>query len=243
MRKIYATWLVIGAMGMAQLANAQCTTSNATGCVCATSGQTDCDLLPDITISGWAVTNYMGGPTEYSQTGNGADNGRLRISASTPNIGHGPFTVGAMNRWVCGQDTFTDYNQALSMCTNPTQLIKQKIYHKNGNGMTYTERWAGGMTYHPSHGHMHVDDWGVFTLRTQTSNPDPRTWPIVGNGAKIGFCLMDYGTCTYYNGHCRDNANNVMLNGDFDNWGLGGGQYNCSPVEQGISVGHTDIYT
>ena len=76
-----------------------------------------------------------------------------------------------------------------------------------------------------------------------TNDPNPLNWPIVGDGAKVGFCLMDYGTCTYYNGHCRDSANNVWLNNNFPNWGLGGGQYNCSPVEQGISVGHTDIYS
>lgn len=225
------------------MAQAPCTTTNATGCLCKTSGQVDCDLLPDITISGWAILNYLGGPTEYSQAGNGVNNGRLRVSGSTPNIGHGAFTVGAEQKWVCGVDTFTNYNSAVNQCGNPTQLIKQKIYHKNNGSMTYSERWAGGMTYHPTHGHMHVDDWATFTLRTQTSDPNPLNWPIVGSGAKIGFCLMDYGTCSNYNGHCRDNSNNVMLNGDFENWGLGGGQYNCSPVEQGISVGHTDIYS
>ena len=38
-------------VGTAQ-AQAPCTTTNATGCLCKTSGQVDCDLLPDITISG-----------------------------------------------------------------------------------------------------------------------------------------------------------------------------------------------
>lgn len=225
-------------------AQAPCTTTNATGCVCAQQGQTDCDLLPDITISAYAVLNYAGGPNEYPQSGAGVDNGRLRITGSTPNIGFGSFTVGSLNQWVCGTDTFTNYNTALANCSNPKQLIFQKIYHKNGNTMTYTQRYAGTMTYHPSHGHMHVDDWGVFTLRMQDLNePNPLNWPIVGEGAKLGFCLMDYGTCSYYNGHCRDGQNNILLNGDFPNYNLGGGNYNCSPVEQGISVGHTDIYS
>lgn len=225
-------------------AQAPCTTTNASGCVCAQQGQTNCDLLPDITVSSYALSNYDGGPTEYPQSGAGANNGRLRVTGSTPNIGYGSFTVGAVNQWVCGNDTFTNYNTALANCTDPKQLIKQKIYHKNGNTMSYTERWAGTMTYHQSHGHMHVDDWATFTLRIEDINdPNPLNWPIVGQGAKLGFCLMDYGTCTYYNGHCRDAQNNIMLNGDFPNWGLGGGQYNCSPVEQGISVGHTDIYS
>lgn len=222
----------------------QCTTTNATGCVCATSGQTDCDLLPDITISDWAILNYSNGPTEYSQSGNGANDGRLRISGSTPNIGFGSFTVGAVSMWTCGTDTFTTFP---GTCPNgggdPKQLIKQKIYHKNGNTMTYWERWAGSMTYHQTHGHMHVDEWAIFSLRIQDPNdPDPLNWPIVGTGAKVGFCLMDYGTCSYYSGHCRDANNNIMTNTSFPNYGLGGGNYNCSPVEQGISSGYTDIY-
>ena len=225
-------------------AQAPCTTTNATGCVCAQQGQTDCDLLPDITVSAYALSTYMAGPTEYAQTGQGVNNGRLRVTGSTPNIGYGSFTVGSLDLWVCGQDTFNNYNTALQNCTNPTQLIRQKIYHKNGNTMTYSSRYAGSMTYHQGHGHMHVDDWATFTLRIEDINdPNPLNWPIVGEGAKLGFCLMDYGTCSYYNGHCRDAQNNIMVNGDFPNWGLGGGQYNCSPVEQGISSGYTDIYS
>jgi hypothetical protein len=82
----------------------------------------------------------------------------------------------------------------------------------------------------------------------------------------MGFCLMDYGTCgtgtnsTYY-GHCRDenrygvdylevfpefndgtNGGTVKYNSDFPNFGLGGGSYGCSPIEQGISAGYLDLY-
>lgn len=226
------------------LAQAPCTTTNATGCVCKQNGQTDCDLLPDITVSGWALLNYSGGPTEYPQTGAGVNNGRLRVTGSTPNIGYGSFTVGSLDLWVCGNDTFNNYNTALANCIDPKQLIFQKIYHKNGSTMTYSTRYAGSMSYHPTHGHMHVDDWGIFTLRIQDINePNPLLWPIVGDGAKLGFCLMDYGSCSGYSGHCRDSLGNVLLNSDFPNYNLGGGNYNCSPVEQGISVGYTDIYS
>ena len=118
--------------------------------------------------------------------------------------------------------------------------------------MSYVDRWTGSMAYHPSHGHNHVNDWAVMTLRIPTSNPNPLSWPIVGEGAKIGFCLMDYGQCgtstgsTYY-GHCRDentvyNQGTTLQNVDFPNWNLGGGSYNCSVTEQGISSGWTDVY-
>lgn len=235
------------ALAVPYTVSAQCTTTDATNCVCE-DGTTDCDLLPDITVSWDAIENYMNGPTEYSQTGNGTNDGRLRITGSTPNIGYGSFTVRGSSYFVCDQDTTAFNPGTCPDGSTPKQLIMQRIYHKNGNTMTYTDRWAGAMTYHPTHNHNHVDDWGVFTLRIEDVNePNPLNWPIVGDGAKLGFCLMDYGTCTYYGGHCRDvntdyQQGNTMLNGDFPNYGLGGGQYSCSVVEQGISSGYTDIY-
>jgi len=226
----------------------QCNTSNATSCVCQ-DGSTECDLLPDITVSWWAIENYLAGPNEYAQTGEGVNNGRLKITASTPNIGHGSLTVRGSDYFVCGSDTVQGNPGTCPDGSAPKQLIVQRIYHKSGNTMTYYDRWAGAMTYHPTHNHNHVDDWGVFTLRIEDPNePDPRNWPIVGDGAKLGFCLMDYGTCSFYNNHCKDvnthyQQGATLLNGDFPNYGLGGGSYGCSVVEQGISAGYTDIYS
>ena len=224
---------------------AQCTTTNATGCQCETPGSTNCDLLPDI-IAARPPLLVSGsyGIIEYSQSGNGSNNGRLRISVSTPNIGHGPLEIRTTNTYICGTDTIT--GTAPTTCPNtglpPRQLIKQRVYHKTGNTMTYYDRDAGSMTYHPTHGHMHVDNWGDFTLRTQTNDPNPLNWPIVGSGAKLAFCLMDYGSCSTYNGHCVDSSGNTLVNSSFPNYGLGGGSYNCSQTVQGISSGYTDIY-
>jgi hypothetical protein len=243
----------------------QCTTTNATSCVCE-DGTANCLLLPDITASWKGISNN--GFIEYPQTGagtnyagQGPDDGRLRVSGSTPNIGHGSFTVRGQdangNRtFLCGNDTvFNVPASGAFTCPNgyqnPKQLITQRIYKKDGNAMTYVDQYAGSVTYHPSHGHNHVDDWAVMTLRIPTSDPNPLSWPIVGTGAKIGFCLMDYGQCgsagSTYDGHCRDD-NTVYLGGstlhnvDFPNWNLGGGNYNCSVIEQGISSGWTDVY-
>ena len=244
----------------------QCTTTNATSCVCA-DGTQNCLLLPDITASWKGISNN--GWTEYPQVnagtnynGQGPDNGRLRVTGSTPNIGHGSFTVRGVDAngkraFICGTDTI--FNVAATgafTCPNgiinPKQLLNQRIYKKEGSQMGYVDHWTGVMVYHPSHGHNHVDDWAVMTLRIPTSNPNPLSWPIVGDGAKIGFCLMDYGQCgtstasTYY-GHCRDtntiyNTGSTLLNLNFPNWNLGGGNYNCSVTEQGISSGWTDVY-
>lgn len=249
-------------------ASAQCTTTNATSCQCQTQSQTSCFLYPDMTISWMGVSN--GGTIEYSQTSTdvtynqGPNAGRLRVTGSTPNIGHGPLTVRGVDslgyRWFkCGTDTFNIYDPNSTQqfsCPNgnpsPHQIIFQRVYYKNGNNMTYNEVMAGTMTYHPTHGHNHVDDWGVFTLRIDDGSPNPLNWPIVGQGQKMGFCLMDYGQCganmsSTYAGHCRDdntvyNMGTTLLNNNFPNYGLGGGQYNCSQIEQGISSGWTDVY-
>lgn len=240
--------------------SAQCTTTNATSCQCLNQTQTNCDLLPDITISWYALQNYMSGPTEYSQTGNGVNNGRLRVTGSTPNIGRGSLTVrgvtaGNQRVFLCGTDTFFAPASGAFSCPNgnpvPKQITIQRVYHKNNNTMTYWDRYAAAMTYHPAHSHIHFDDWGIFSLRIQNpSEPDPRNWDIVATGHKLGFCLMDYYQCSAAsaNHHCKDdntvyNQGTTLYNGDFPNWGLGGGSYNCSPTEQGISSGYTDVYS
>ena len=239
----------------------QCNTGNATSCQCLTMTQSDCDLLPDITISWSAILNYSGGPNEYAQvcvppcSGN---DGRLRVTGATPNIGRGPLTVegqiGGVSTYICGIDTFTS-TVTPPNCpdgSTPRQLIHQRIYHKNGNTMTYYDRPGGSMTYHSGHNHYHVDDWGVFTLRYQIAGePDPRNWPIAAYGAKLGFCLMDYYSCPSGSApsHCKDDntvynqGNNLNTSGQFPNYGLGGGSYACSIAEQGISAGWEDVYS
>ncbi|MBL7923222.1 MAG: hypothetical protein JNL88_03400, partial [Bacteroidia bacterium] len=229
------------------LANAQCTTTNATTCACK-DGTTNCDLLPDIIVARPPLlVNGANGYVEYPQVCSpscSGNDGRLRVSVSTPNIGFGPLEVRSTSTAICGTDTF--YNVASNFtCPNGQPLrtmINQRVYHKNGGAMTYTDRYAGTMTYHPSHSHMHVDDWGIYTLRSATPDPNPLNWPVIGTGSKLAFCLMDYGSCSTYNGHCVDSANNTLLNSNFPNFGLGGGSYNCSPSVQGISSGYTDIY-
>ncbi len=233
--------------------SAQCTTSNATSCVCP-GGGSDCDLLPDMTTSWYAALNYLNGPNEAA--------GRINVTSSTPNIGYGPLEVRGVDlngyrRFVCGIDTFVVYDPGASQqfaCPNggtAKQLTTQRILHKDGNIMTSTERvMPQGMTYHPTHGHTHYDQWGIFSLRVQEAGvSDPRQWPIVNEGYKLGFCLMDYHSCnaSAANHHCKDdntvyNAGTTLHGPDFPNLGLGG-SYGCSMIRQGISSGYTDVYS
>ncbi len=259
---------------------AQCTTTDATDCECMEQGEIDCDLLPDIQASWYGILTYADGPSEYPQTGAGANNGRLRISVSTPNTGYGPLTVRGIDDngyayFLCDDDTIqvqTNGSIGNFYCDNSDEPAKhlaiQRIYHRNADGsMGYWDRFAGTMTYHPTHGHMHSDEWGVFTLRVQDpDDPNPLNWPIVSDGAKMGFCLMDYNDCgdNAAYGHCRDenrysqqyledypevaaqgfDGGTILTeNSDFPNNGLGGQNYGCSVIEQGITVGWTDIYS
>ncbi|GDX51478.1 hypothetical protein LBMAG27_05250 [Bacteroidota bacterium] len=179
---------------------------------------------------------------EYSQSSS-TNPGQLRISVETPNIGHGPLHTLTTNTYVCPDSTY--YGSAPTTCNDgsaPKTLVNQEIFHKNGSTMTSWQHTAGSMTYHPTHGHMHYDDWGIYTLRLQIPGvTDPLLWPIVGTGAKLGFCLLDYGDCDTY-GDCRNGSGPIIHNADFENFGLGGGGYNCTPNQQGISVGWADVY-
>jgi len=217
------------------MAQAPCNLTNSSGCDCL-DGSNNCDLLPDLTIAQVLLNDAGSNPESV---------GELGVSVSSPNIGHGPLRIIPTDYFVCGTDTTLNPGGYVGTCpdgSDPRQLIKQRIYHKNPDGsMTFTDRWAGSMTYHISHGHMHVDDWGKYSLRNEVPGTDPITWPIVAEGAKLGFCLMDYGSCNYYNGHCVDQEGNVLTT-DAPNYGLGGGSYSCGLTNQGISAGYTDIY-
>ena len=191
--------------------------------------------------------------------------GRIRVGARTPNIGVGPLNLRGADqygyRWmICYDsgvaDTFQVYDpnwNVESYCpdgSSPKHISWQRIYHKNTDGtMTYYEEMVGTMEYHPTHGHMHFDEWTIMTLRIPDPNnmDNPTEWEIIGDGAKVGFCVMDLGNCSSENAGCRDdestyNEGNLLSQDDFPNYGLGGGQYGCSPISQGISSGYNDTY-
>ncbi len=232
-------------------AQSQCTTTQANTCLCPTSGSTDCDLLPDISIAKLPL-NQASNYTEYPQVCNppcSGNDGRLRIGVSTPIIGYGPLETRGTSKYLCGTDTIDAGTIANipAICPGtglpPKQLINQRIYHKQGNTMTFYDRPAGTMTYHPTHGHQHVDDWGIYTLRTNNGDPNPLNWPILGTGAKLGFCLLDISQCNNLPGYCTDSAGNTLNSSNIKNYGLGGGAYSCSNTVQGITNGYMDTYS
>ena len=201
--------------------------------VCATcilpGGATTGDLLPDMTASAKEINvNHTEEP------------GFLYISNATPNIGYGPLDIYGFDSCFCG----TTRVPCNTVCPNgdPIQhVVKQRVYHKiaGKDTLTFYDRVAGKMTYHPTHGHLHVDNWANYTLRTATSNPDARTWPIVAAGTKVSFCLINLGTCSGNPGECVDNNGNTLLTAPNNNLGWHTG---CG-LNQGIYPGQYDVYS
>ncbi|MEI2739852.1 MAG: lysyl oxidase family protein [Chitinophagaceae bacterium] len=236
--------IILSVLLFAKKTNAQCSTSNPAGCSCP-GGGTNCLLLPDIT-AGKKSLNGTAGWTEYTQAAGSPNKGLLRLDVSTPNIGWGPVETVSTNNYLCGTDTLFDFVPPSGfLCPDgsfPKRLIKQRLYQKNGNSFQFIDRDAGWMVYHPSHGHIHIEGWGLYTLRLRdVTVVDTLQWPIVNSGVKVSFCLIDLTTCSGSPGDCQNANGNTLLNNNFPNYGLGGG-YSCNNIKQGISVGKVDIY-
>ena len=203
-------------------------------------GITPCDLLPDMTASALSISKNINSITHHSAF---EVPGNLNFDNATPNIGWGPIEIIGVDSCYCGT---TLVPCTTSICPNGDQVkqvVHQVVYHKpnSSDSLTKYERSAGFMSYHPSHGHIHVDHWGDFTLRTATANPDATTWPVVGTGNKISFCLVNLGTCDGQPGYCVDTSGTVLTNSAIPNAGFG--FYTGCGDHQGIYVGSLDIYT
>jgi hypothetical protein len=125
-----------------------------------------------------------------------------------------------------------------------SQRLHQRIYRKHAgtDTLTFYDVPAGNMSYHPNHGHIHVDNWADFTLREKTNDPDPRNWTVIGTSVKQSYCLINLSSCDGYSGACKDNLGNILdQQNQFINYGLG---YlsGCGKF-QGIWPGKLDIYS
>lgn len=208
-----------------------CSQSNGMGCSCPDGSQI-CELWPDMTASALIIQN------QHTETP-----GLVTLSNATPNIGWGPMEIHGSNSCWC--DTVS-VPCSTSICPDgsyPKQKLLQTLYRKNNGVITsYDTLTNGMMSYHPTHGHIHVDDWAEFTLRTPTSNPDATTWPIIAAGAKISFCLINLGDCTSDYGYCRDgNYGTTLTIADIPNSPFG--MVSGCGQDQGIYVGNLDIYS
>ncbi len=209
-------------------------------------------------ISWYGLANTSSGPSEYAQTAT-SNAGRLRISGVTPNVGMGPLEVRGVRadgyrKFLCGTEVDSVYSPTANnvgfTCPNgfnAKQILYQRIYHKNGNTMSFNEYERGTMTYHPTHAHYHVNGWTTMTLRlAQPGVSDPLQWPILATGGKLGFCLTNLFTCQSSPNYCKDsNLYGQGTNFPSTFWGSNyalGTEPGCSDDVQSIVVGKGDIY-
>lgn len=129
----------------------------------------------------------------------------LRLSNATPNIGAGKL-------YVYGGQTYPD----------GTQDVIQRIYRTDGS---FSERLSGKFVYHPGHGHIHFENWCQYNLRTIL--PGDGVGPIVAQGAKTSFCILDLG----------------VHDSSLPGFPPGGQFRSCGSTIQGLSVGWLDIYS
>ncbi len=209
------------------------------GCVCPGGGGGPCDLLPDMTASALAISQSIDPVTHFSFN---EIPGQLAFENATPNIGYGPIEIIGVDTCYCGTTMVPCTTVACPGTDTLKQKIHQVIYQKISGTDTlqsYT-RTAGLMSYHSSHGHIHIDHWGDYTLRTATSNPDATTWPTVGVDVKQSYCLVNLGDCNNLSGYCVDTSGTVLQLADLPNAGLG--FYSGCGTHQGIYSGGVDIY-
>jgi len=207
-----------------------CSASNPMGCQCPDGVSTDCDLLPDMTASALCIQNDH---TEFP--------GNITLANATPNIGYGPLEIHGTGSCYCDTVAVSCSTPVCPDGTSPDELVTQRVYHRSNNSMTYYDRPAGTMSFHPTHGHVHVDNWADFTLRRGTSDPDARNWPVIGEGTKVSFCLVNLGDCDSDFGYCVDSMGNSLGKADIPNSDFGTVS-GCSR-DQGIYVGNLDIYS
>ena len=103
-----------------------------------------------------------------------------------------------------------------------TQDVRQRVWQNIG---TFFDRDAGAFLYHPEHGHIHVQDWAVYRLRAVA--PDGGVGPIVVEGSKTSFCIVDV----------------LVHDNTLPGFPPNPRYVSCGSSIQGLSVGWADVYT
>ncbi|MFQ5608361.1 MAG: lysyl oxidase family protein, partial [Candidatus Zixiibacteriota bacterium] len=102
------------------------------------------------------------------------------------------------------------------------QTVSQRVSDSNGGSRDIP---AGEFTYHPTHDHIHFDNWSVYRLREVL--PGDSVGTIIAEGDKTSFCILDF----------------EVYDATLPNYLPGGAFFTCDQSVQGISVGWIDIYT
>lgn len=130
----------------------------------------------------------------------------LRLSNGTANIGIGKLHLYGV----------------LPANGDGTQDVMQRVFGDNG---TYEDRLAGKFLFHDGHNHIHFVDWGAYRIRQIL--PGDEVGPIVAEGNKTSFCIIDLG----------------VYDSGLPNYNPSGEFHSCSSTIQGLSVGWIDVYS
>lgn len=157
------------------------------------------DLLPDIIVRDSSLYEIS-----YDQ---GLSPGQviLRLSNATANIGAGPLYLYGVS----------------PPLTDSTRQVNQRIFRDD---LTWWDRSAGVFINHSEHGHIHFENWAQYRVRQWL--PGDGVGPILAEGAKTSFCLMDG---TIYDSTLPGFPPIRYF-------------WDCDTIVQGISVGWYDEY-
>lgn len=155
------------------------------------------DLLPDLVVREKELLDH--------DVVSDGDRVLLRLATATANVGEGPVQVRGDADVAPGGD----------------QAVRQVIFRDDGSRY---ERPAGSFEYHPTHQHFHVEDWAVYRLRIRLGDGAPG--PVVAQGSKTSFCLMD---SLVHDPQLPGSPSRVVYR-------------DCGTEVQGVSVGWADYY-
>lgn len=124
------------------------------------------DVLPDIGVWEEYLANAFIGTTSSSEPPAGRR--CIRLDSVSVNFGPGRFELRG-GETVGGQ-----------------QRVYQRVFRDDA---TFYDREAGWFVFHPSHGHIHFDNWTIFRLRQM--NPDGSVGAVVRTGQKTSFCILE----------------------------------------------------
>lgn len=105
--------------------------------------------------------------------------------------------------------------------TGSTREVWQRIYNSD---RSYSQRLVGNFVYHPSHKHMHFEDFVDYYLRQRGA--DNSVGAIVAESRKVSFCVRD-----------TQVANSSLPGFTWPPYFL-----SCTANVQGITVGWRDVY-
>ena len=223
--------LTFGSKPAHAIVTSRCDLAHIALCKCA-NGKKSGELLPDMIIVPAFTRNQI---HEYAWD-DPIYPGQLRLAATIANIGYGPLEIKGTKEWICGGQR-VDSSQQCPDGSMSRLRVKQRVYSKQNDSLTYKEYDAGTMYFEnkPGHNHYHVDDWVEFRLIKKMNGKRV----IVARGRKVSYCLFTTGI--FYNSDKLSYISGKQYGETMPNYGLGN-YPTCNFDQQGISVGGYDTY-